>query len=59
MADQAQQEYAALLASINKGAFMLNKHDTIRLRHWLEKLAAPLTNTIWRQNRNLYMKILQ
>mgnify|MGYP002078340198 CR=1 FL=1 len=58
MTEQAQQEYATLLASINKGAYMLNKHDNIRLKHWLEKLAAPLTNTIWRQNRNLYMRIL-
>lgn len=58
MTDHAQKQYNNLVCSINKLAYLLNKHDSIRLKHWLDKLAIPVTNSIWKQNRNLYLKIL-
>ena len=58
MTDPAQKEYTCLVGSINKMGYLLGKHDSIRLKHWLDNLAIPVTNTIWEQNRNLYLKIL-
>lgn len=58
MADPVQKQYSNLVSSIGKVAYLLSKHDSIRLKHWLEKLAVPVTNGVWRQNRNLYLKIL-
>ena len=36
----------------------MSRHDQIRLKHWLEKLSIHITNTVWRQNRDLYLRIL-
>lgn len=58
MSDASQKEYSSIISSINKVAYLLTKHDSIRLKHWLDKLAAPVTNSIWKQNRNLYLRIL-
>lgn len=58
MADSSHKQYSNLVTSINKTSYLLNKHDSIRLKHWLDKLATPVTNSIWKQNRNLYLKIL-
>lgn len=30
----------------------------IRAKSWLDKLQVPVTNIIWKQNRNLYLRIL-
>lgn len=58
MTDSLQKQYTNLLSSINKVSYLLKKHDGIRLKHWLDKLASPMNNMIWKQNRNLYLKIL-
>lgn len=59
MGDQLQKQYSSLVAAIHKTAYTLNRHDNIRMKHWLDKLATPMTNAIWKQNRNLYLRVLQ
>ena len=58
MTDQMDKEFKELLSDVKKSVSQLNKHDAIRVKHWLEKLSTPITNNIWKQNRNFYLKIL-
>ena len=53
------QEYKELIVSINQLAYCLSKHESIRMKLWLEKLSNPVTNLVWKQNRNLYLKVLR
>ena len=59
MDDPLQKQYLSLVACIKKTAFSLSKHEHIRIKHWLDKLSIPMTNSIWKQNRNLYLRVLQ
>lgn len=47
------------MSSISHLAYGLTKHEGIRIKLWLDKLANPITNHVWKQNRNLYLKALR
>ena len=57
--EQSDLEYRELVSSINQLSYSLSRHDHIRMKLWLEKLNTPLCNNVWKNNRNLYLKILR
>lgn len=56
---ELENESKQLTRSIHLLAGSLSRHDRIRLKLWLDKLDKPISNSVWKQNRNLYLKALR
>jgi hypothetical protein len=52
------EEFIKVMYDIEKNYADLTKHEKIRVEQWTKKLCQITTNVTWKQNRNLYARLL-
>ncbi|KAL4442371.1 hypothetical protein ABPG74_005712 [Tetrahymena malaccensis] len=52
-------EFNSTIQLIENQLLKFNKHEKIRIDQWIKKLCQVTSNLVWKQNRNLYVKVLQ
>jgi hypothetical protein len=55
---ELDEEFIRLTILIQKAYEEFDKHTQIKVEKWIEKLAKTTSNIKWKQNRNLYTKLL-
>lgn len=55
---ELDEEFIRITILIQKAYSELDKHTQIKVEKWVEKLAKITSNYKWKQNRNLYIKLL-
>lgn len=55
---ELDEEFIRITILIQKAYAELDKHTQIKVEKWIEKLAKITSNYKWKQNRNLYIKLL-
>lgn len=55
---ELDEEFIRITILIQKAYEEFDKHTQIKIEKWVEKLAKTTTNLKWKQNRNLYSKLL-
>ena len=55
---ELDEEFIRITILIQKAYGDFDKHTQIKIEKWVEKLAKTTSNIKWKQNRNLYSKLL-
>eukprot|EP01017_Pseudomicrothorax_dubius_P034877 TRINITY_DN482_c0_g1_i2.p1 TRINITY_DN482_c0_g1~~TRINITY_DN482_c0_g1_i2.p1 ORF type:complete len:111 (+),score=19.63 TRINITY_DN482_c0_g1_i2:227-559(+) len=55
---KVDEEFIRIMYEIEQSYNDLNKHEKIRVEQWTKKLCQITTNVTWKQNRNLYARLL-
>ncbi|EAS03988.1 hypothetical protein TTHERM_00459250 (macronuclear) [Tetrahymena thermophila SB210] len=57
--ERLDEEFNSAIQIIENQLVKFNKHEKIRIDQWIKKLCQVTSNLVWKQNRNLYVKVLQ
>ncbi|KAL4470093.1 hypothetical protein ABPG72_008752 [Tetrahymena utriculariae] len=57
--ERLDMEFNSTIQLIENQLLKFNKHEKIRIDQWIKKLCQVTSNLVWKQNRNLYVKVLQ
>lgn len=52
------EEFIKMMLDVETHYVNFSKHDKIKIEQWTKALCQVTTNLVWKQNRNLYAKLL-
>lgn len=55
---RCDEEFVKIMLEIESNYTEFKRHDKVRIEQWTKALCQVTTNLIWKQNRNLYAKLL-